>query len=163
MTYSPIVQDRSSLRSAIVKVGTPDSVAVNGKFMLSGTAPSYFSIVSGRLRLQQGRSYYLEASPLVQNASRNGAVVFQWYDSTNSVALGSTAEINLATSFAAVARVGRRAACALVTSSDVGTGIDVELRIMSLSGSGWNMTITTGGISTFDYVGYPSARILELS
>jgi hypothetical protein len=160
MTYWPITQHRANLRSSIVKVSTPNSATAGGRFMLVGATTSDYSIVDGRLRLLAGRSYYIEGSPLVQCAGRNGAISFQWYDVTNGQPIGTDAELNFNGSFASTARVGRRCANVLLTSSDVGGGVDVELRILSISGSSWNVTITSTGISTFNYVGYPSARIL---
>ena len=162
MSYAPSLLSSSNIRADIIKAGTPTAEAVNGRFTLSGTINGRASIVSDRLRLSAGSSYHLEGSVLVQNSNRNGAITWQWYDNTNSTYIGSEGFMNLVTSLGAVARVSRRVACALVLDSDISTSIDVELRIKSLTGSSWNMNITATGISTFNYVGYPSARILEI-
>ena len=162
MSYNPLIVSTTPIKADIIKAGTPTSSAANGRFSLSGTINGSASIVSDRLRLSTGSSYYLEGSVLVQQTARDGAITWQWYDNTNSTYIGSEGFMNLATSFGAVARVSRRVACALVLDSDISTSIDVELRIKILTGSTWNLTITAAGISTFDYVGYPSARILEI-
>jgi len=162
MSYAPSLLSSSNIKADIIKAGTPTSAAQNGRFSLSGTINGAASIVSDRLRLPAGSSYHLEGSILVQQTAKNGAITWQWYDNTNSTYIGSEGYMNLATSFGAVARVSRRVACALVLDSDISTSIDVELRIKILTGSTWNLTITAAGISTFDYVGYPSARILEI-
>ena len=162
MSYAPSLLSSSNIRADIIKAGTPTATAVNGRFTLSGTINGRASIVSDRLRLSAGSSYHLEGSVLVQNSNRNGAITWQWYDNTNSTYIGSEGFMNLVTSLGAVARVSRRVAYALVLDSDISTSIDVELRIKSLTGSTWNLTITATGISTFNYVGYPSARILEI-
>lgn len=162
MSYNPLIVSTTPIKADIIKAGTPTSSAANGRFSLSGTINGSASIVSDRLRLSTGSSYYLEGSVLVQQTARDGAITWQWYDNTNSTYIGSEGFMNLATSFGAVARVSRRVACALVLDSDIITSVDVELRIKTLTGTSWDLTITASGISTFDYVGYPSARILEI-
>jgi len=162
MSYLPSIVESTGTYASIIKADTPTSAAVGGRFTLSGSINGSASITSNRLTLPTGSSYYLEGSILVQNSSTNGAITWQWYDNTNSAYIGSEGFMNFATSFGAVARTSRRVSCALVLDSDITSSIDVELRIKALTGSGWNMTITTSGISTFDYVGYPSIRILEL-
>lgn len=163
MTYSPRKQAYSTLEASIVKVGTASPASVGSRFTLSGSQTNQFTIVDGRLRLAQGYSYYIEASPLVQNGARNGAVTFQWYDHTNSQLIGASGFMNFNPNLGASARIGRRVATALITSSEVSTGIDVELRITGLTGSSWSFTIDSGGISGFTFPGYPSARILALA
>lgn len=162
MSYVPYAVENTGIYASIIKADTPTSAAVGGRFTLSGSINGSASITSNRLTLPTGSSYYLEGSILVQNSSTNGAITWQWYDNTHSAYIGSEGFMNFATSFGAVARVSRRVACALVLDSDITSSIDVELRIKALTGSGWNMTITANGISTFNYVGYPSIRILEL-
>lgn len=162
MSYNPLNVSATPIKADVIKAGTPTSAAVNGRFSLSGTVNGSASIISDRLRLSTGSSYYLEGSVLVQQTAKNGVIIWQWYDNTSSTYIGSEGFMNLATSFGANARISRRVACALVLDSDISTSMDVELRIKSLTGSTWNLTITATGISTFNYVGYPSARILEI-
>lgn len=162
MSYVPDVRSATDIKASILKAGTPTSAAINGRFRLSGTINGQASISSDRITLPTGRSYYLEGSILVQNSSRNGAITWMWYDNTNSQYLGTEGFINLATSFGAVTRTSRRVASALILSSELTSSIDVELKIRALTGSGWNMTVTASGISTFNYVGYPSVRLLEV-
>jgi hypothetical protein len=162
MSFIPSTLENTGTYASIIKADTPTSAAVGGRFKLSGSVNGSASITSNRLTLPTGSSYYLEGSVLVQNSSKNGAITWQWYDNTNSAYIGSEGFMNFATSFGAVARVSRRVSCALVLDSDITTSIDVELRIKTLTGTNWNMTITADGISSFDYVGYPSIRILEL-
>ena len=162
MSYLPSTEQHTNISTSIIKAGTPTSAAVNGRFSLSGTINGSASISLDRLTLPSGSSYYLEGSILSNNDAKNGAIIWQWYDHTNGAYIGSEGFINYATSFGAVARVSRRVACALVLDSDIVSSINVELRIKSLTGTNWNLTIQTSGIDGKDYVGYPSARILEL-
>lgn len=163
MSYLPTIEQHTNIDTSIITAGTPTSVAVNGRFSLSGTVNGSASITSNRLTLPTGSSYYLEGSILSNNDDKNGAITWQWYDNTNNTYIGSEGFINYATSFGAVARVARRVACAFILDSDItASSIDVELRIKSLSGTSWNLTIQTAGIDGKDYVGYPSIRILEL-
>ena len=163
MSYLPSISSEASITASIIKAGTPTSVAVGGRFSLSGTVNGSASISSDRITLSPTSSYYLEGSILVQNtSSAKGAITWQFYDNTNSVYLGAEGYMNLASSFGATTRISRRVASALILSSDMSAPIDVELRIKTLTGTSWNLTITATGISTFNYVGYPSVRILEL-
>jgi len=158
MTYVRDVQRATQIESAIISCKTPSSAAVNGVFSLSGTTTSNSSISSNSLVLSAGYHYYLEASILVQNSSRDGAVTWGFYDGTSYV--GQEGFMNFATSYGAVARISRNVARALILNS--GSSQTVDCRIKSLTGTNWNMTITSTGISTFNYVGYPSLRIWEL-
>lgn len=162
MSYNLVNVSATPILADVIKAGTPTSTAVNGRFSLSGTINGSASIVSDRLRLSTGSSYYLEGSILVRQTARNGAITWQWYDNTNSTYIGSEGFMNLNLSFGATNRVSRRVSCAFVLDSDISTSVDVELRIKSLTGGTWDLTITASGISTFNYVGYPSARILEI-
>jgi hypothetical protein len=162
MSYNLVGVSVTPILADVIKAGTPTSAAVNGRFSLSGTINGSASIVSDRLRLPTGSSYYLEGSVLIQQTALNGAITWQWYDNTNSTYIGSEGFMNLATSFGSVGRISRRVACALVLDSDITSSVDVELRIKSLTGTSWNLTITSSGIGAFDFVGYPSARILEI-
>lgn len=163
MSYVPSISSDTPITASIIKAGTPTAVAVGGRFSLSGTINGSASISSDRITLSPTSSYYLEGSILVQNTSTSkGAITWQFYDNTNSVYLGAEGFMNLASSFGATTRISRRVASALILSSDMSASIDVELRIKTLTGTGWNLTITASGISTFNYVGYPSIRVLEL-
>ena len=162
MSYNLVSVSETPILADVIKAGTPTSAAVNGRFSLSGTINGSASIVSDRLRLPTGSSYYLEGSILVRDITKSGAITWQWYDNTNGVYIGSEGFMNLVTSFGHTNRISRRVACALVLDSDIITSVDVELRIKTLTGTSWDLTITASGISTFDYVGYPSARILEI-
>ena len=160
MSYFPTLDKTTPIIADVIKAGTPTSTAVNGRFSLSGTITGSSSISNNQLTLPSGSSYSLEGSVLVRCANTNGAVEWQWYDVTNSQYIGASGFMNLATSFGAVARVARRVAHAFVPSSEA--GVVVELRIKSLTGSGWIMTIDASGIGGFSYVGYPSVRVLQL-
>lgn len=160
MSYFPAVDKTTPIIADVIKAGTPTSASVNGRFGLSGTITGSSSISNNQLLLPSGSSYSLEGSVLVRCADANGAIEWQWYDVTNAQYIGGSGFMNLATSFGSVARVSRRVAHAFVPSSEA--GITVELRIKSLTGSGWNLTIDASGIGGFNYVGYPSARVLEL-
>ena len=158
MTYVRDVQRSTEIETAIINCKTPSSSAVNGVFSLSGTTTSNCSISSNSLVLNAGYHFYLEASILVQNSSRNGAITWSFYDGSSYI--GQEGFMNFATSFGSVARISRNVARALILDS--GSSQTVDCRIKSLTGTNWNMTITATGISTFNYVGYPSLRIWEL-
>ena len=163
MSFIPTRDLSTRIKSSIIKAGTPSYASVGGRFSLSGSINGSSSIVSDRLRLLSGSSYYLEGSVLVRNNSRDGAITFQWYNTTSSSYIGSEGFMNFDNSFGSTARVSRRVACALVLDADISSSADIELRIKSRTGSTWSMTITSNGIDTFNYVGYPTARLLELT
>ena len=162
MSYVPDVMSATSINASILKAGTPTNATIGGRFTLSGTVNGQATIVSDRLRLPPGRSYYLEGSILVQNANRNGVIQWMWYNNTTGQYWGTEGFMNLATSYGANTRTSRRVASALVLSSELTSTMDFELRIRNLTGSNWNLTITSSGISSFNYVGYPSVRLLEI-
>lgn len=163
MSYLPTLDLGTHLKASILTAGTPNVAAVGGRFTLSGTVNGSFSIVSNRLRLVSGSSYYLEGSLLVQNASTNGAITWQWYNNTSSSYVGAEGFMNFAGgSFGGVARVARRVASALVLDSDISTSADYELRIKSMTGTNWNLTVTATGMGGYSVIGYPSTRVLEL-
>lgn len=157
------VDKGTNLTASIIKAGTPTTATAGGRFSLSGTVNGSASIVSDRLRLVSGSSYYLEGSVVVANLNRNGAITWQWYNHTTSSYVGAEGFMNFSTSLGASARISRRVASAFILDSDISTSADFELRIKTLTGTNWSMTITTTGIDGYDYVGYPSARILELA
>lgn len=162
MSYLPTIDLGTRLQASILTAGTPNFVAVGGRFSISGTVNGSFSIVSNRLRLTSGSSYFLEGSILVACGGNNGAVTWQWYNNTTSSYVGAEGFMNFATSFGAVARISRRVASALVLDSDISTSADYELRIKALTGTSWNMAVTATGLGPYGVVGYPSTRVLEL-
>jgi hypothetical protein len=162
MSYLPSVSGDTNIKASVLKAGSPTSVSVGGRWTISGTVNGQASLSSNRIILKPGRSYYLEGSVLVENTNKNGDIVWQWYDNTNGVYLGAEGYMNFATSFGAVTRVGRRVASVLVLHSDLTANIELELRIKSLSGSNWDMSINSVGIGSKNYAGYPSIRLLEI-
>lgn len=148
---------------------TPYNLDANAKFLLQApsvlqtnisctTGNNYFTIYAGS-------SYYLEASVLVVNTKRNGAISWQFRDSTNGVYIGSDAQINLSTSgYASVGRVGRKVCSALILDSDISTSMDIEVIRTAETGTNWIYSVdtTNHSINGWDYVGYPSVRIWQL-
>ena len=163
MSFVPTRDLSTRIEASLIKAGTPNTPSAGGRFSLSGSISGSSSIVSDRLRLSSGSSYYLEGSVLVRNNARDGAIVFQWYNTATSSYIGSEGFMNFNGGFGSVARVSRRVACALVLDADISSSADIELRIKSLTGTTWTMTVTSSGIDTFTYVGYPTVRILELT
>lgn len=158
MTYFARESRVVPLTPDVIKLDTPTSVSAGGRWQLVGAINGSATISSSRLVLDGSRSYYLEGSPSVRGPSSGGTITFQWYDFTNSQYIG--AEVHLfvgSNGFASIARIGRRVATALV----VNQAIEVELRIKAISGS-WNLTIDSVGQQGINFVGYPSARILEV-
>ena len=158
MTYVRDLQATTKLKTAVLNCGTPSSSAVGGVFSLSGTSTPNATISSNQLVLASGYHFYVEASILVRNASRNGAVTWGFHDQSSYI--GQEGFMNLATSLGANARISRRVARALIINS--GSNQTIDVRIKSLTGTNWTFTITATGISTFNYVGYPSLRIWEV-
>jgi len=148
---------------------TPYTLDANAKFLLQ--APSVLqtniSCTTGNnyFTIYEGSSYYLEASVLVVNTKRNGAISWQFRDSTNGVYIGSDAQINLSTSgYASVGRVGRKVCSALILDSDISTSMDIEVIRTAETGTNWIYSVdtTNHSINGWDYVGYPSVRIWQL-
>ena len=160
MTYFRPVEYLSNLETAIINCKTPSSTSVGGVFSLSGTPTTNATISSDQLVLSAGYHYYLEASILVQNSAYSGQIEWSFYDDGASAYIGQTGFMNIATSFGSATRIGRRCCRALILNS--GSDQTIDCRIKTISGSSWNLTITTSGISTFGYVGYPSLRMWEL-
>tara|TARA_Y100001973_G_C5128456_1_gene296441 strand:- start:232 stop:720 length:489 start_codon:yes stop_codon:yes gene_type:complete len=160
MTYFRPVEYISNIETAIINCKTPSATSAGGVFTLSGTPTANASISSNQLTLSAGYHYYLEASILVQNSAYNGQIEWSFYDNDTSDYIGQTGFMNLATSTGNATRIGRRCCRALILNS--GSDQTIDCRIKAISGSSWNLTITTNGISTFGYVGYPSLRIWEL-
>ena len=158
MTFVREVQHSTDLESAIINCKSP-TVAVDGVFQLSGTPTSNSSISSNSLVLSAGFHFYLEASILAQNTTRDGAITWGFHDGSSYI--GQEGFMNFSSSFGSVARVSRRVARTLIINS--GSSQTLEVRIKSLTGTTWNLTTTSTGISSFNYVGYPSIRIWELA
>jgi len=158
MTYIRDIQFKTSLESSEIKLSTPSSTSINGVFSLSGTPSSNSTISGSTLVLSAGYHFYIEGSILVQNSATNGTIEWGFYD--QSAYVGQTGFMNLNGDFGTNARVGRRCCRALILNT--GSDQTIDCRIKSISGSSWNMTITANGISSFNYVGYPSLRIIEL-
>lgn len=130
-------------------------------------------VVSGTnyvdLNLYSGSSYYLEGSAQADNTNTGtrGAISWQWYDVTNSQWIGSDAYQYTAGATSASPRQGRKTATAMVLDADItGSSIVVQLRIKTISGTGWDFTITTPDFglpsSVYGHTGYPSARVWQL-
>lgn len=160
MSYFYNVNTKTEIIASLIKLDTPTATAVGGRFGLSGTVNGSASIVSNRLRLVAGSSYYIEASAIMYNPNASGAIVYGVYDQTNSVYLHEcTSALDPTTSNP---NCQRYCTSALILDSDIATTMDVEIRIKSIVGSGWDLTVTANGIGTFNFVGYPSLRLLEL-
>lgn len=157
MTYFVRESRVVPLTPDVIKLDTPTSVSAGGRWGLVGTINGSATISSDRLVLDSSRSYYLEGSPSLRGSSTGGTITFQWYDYTNSQYLGAEVHLYVGSQgHGSIARIGRRVATAFVVQQ----AIEVELRIKAISGS-WNLTIDSVGQVGLDFVGYPSARIIE--
>ena len=160
MSYFYNVNTKTEIIASLIKLDTPTATAAGGRFSLSGTVNGSASIVSNRLRLVAGSSYYIEASAIMYNPNASGAIVYGVYDQTNSVYLhecNSALDPTLSN-----LKCQRYCTSALILDSDISTAMDVEIRIQSIAGSGWDLTVTANGIGPYNFVGYPSLRLLEL-
>ena len=162
MSYFHNLNTKTEIIASLIKLGTPTATAVGGRFTLSGYVNGSVSVVSNRLRLVAGSSYYIEASPLIQQTNANGTIVFGVYDSGTSTYLHSCSFTFGPTVTRNTAQISRTCTSALILDADISTSMDVEIRIETLTGTGWNMTIQADGIAGYNFVGYPSLRLLEL-
>lgn len=162
MSYFHNLNTKTELIASLIKLDTPTTTAVGGRFTLSGTLNGSASIVSNRLRLVAGSSYYIEASPLLNQTNANGTIVFGVYDSGTSAYLHECSFTFGPSVTRNTAEISRMCTSALILDSDITASMDIEIRIKTLTGTGWNMTIQTDGIGGYNFVGYPSLRLLEL-
>lgn len=160
MSYFYNVNTKTEIIASLIKLDTPTTTAAGGRFSLSGTVNGSASIVSNRLRLVAGSSYYIEASAILYNPNASGSLVYGVYDQTNSVYLHEC--ISAFDPTLSYTKCQRYCTSALILDSDITTTMDVEIRIQSIAGSGWDLTVTANGIGPYNFVGYPSLRLLEL-
>jgi hypothetical protein len=139
---------------------------ISGSDWLLYTPTTYNTDIStsgASITLYSGSSYYIEAGIQARCGGGNGAITWQIYDATNAQYVGQEAHMNLATSYGAVGRVGRKVCTALILDSDIATSMELRVRRKSLTGTSWSYSITQDvGISNIDYAGYPSIRVWQL-
>jgi hypothetical protein len=105
----------------------------------SGLTSSRTSVVSGRLRITSGCSYYLEAAlgVLALNRPANALLDVAWYNTTTSTEIGSRlyARVGSDQTVGTASRSSRWAARALILASDFGANstMDIELRAVACS------------------------------
>lgn len=158
MTYFVREVRSVPLTTDVIKLNTPTSVSSGGRWGLVGTITGNATISSNRLVLDSSYSYYLEGSPSLRGSSTGGTITFQWYDATNSQYIGAEVHLYVGSNgYAFINRIGRRVATAFIVKQ----AIEVELRIKAISGS-WNLTIDSVGQQGINFVGYPSARIIQV-
>lgn len=115
------------------------------------------NVNSTTFSVQQGSSYYLEASVSATNLGADGLIRWQFYSQTDAALIGSQAEMNFVGGLGEVARVGRRVASALVLDSDISTSKDIRVQVF-YSGTNWKWT----EYKTLAHIGYPTIRIIQL-
>lgn len=158
-----IAEDLTDLRIDFLEVDNGNLSTTMFSFISPSAFNTDIQTTATNITLYSGSSYYLECSPFVQTTHQNGAITWQFYDETNSTFIGQNAYINLATNIGAAARIGRRVCSALVLNSDIeaGKSIDVGVRIVSITGSGW--LLDPKGVPGFiQHVGWPTVRIMQL-
>lgn len=164
MTYIREIQRTTEASASLIHCGTPTSAAVGGRFSLSGdTLSTGVTISNNRFTLATEASYLLEASPLFAQTNINGTITYRFYNVTSSQYVGSetTYEFKPAGT-ASPLRTQRLCAHAFIPSSSISSAIELEVRIVSLTGSGWDMTVTATGCFGYDICGYPTMRILKI-
>ncbi len=107
-------------------------------------------------------SYYLEASVGVRDYNKNGTTEWQFFDVDTSQWIGQSGFMNTVTSFGTSARQGRKAARALVLSSETAISVKtVRVRIQTTPPS-YSFQQTSSGLSGITYAGAASLRIIEI-
>tara|TARA_R100000742_G_C4276372_1_gene97383 strand:- start:1975 stop:2463 length:489 start_codon:yes stop_codon:yes gene_type:complete len=162
MTYK-LDTSETSLKSDVFLIDSSTGVTANDTWNVTKkTGKTYSTSVtlnaSNNLVLPSGSSYYLMASPIARQASRNGLIVFQFYDETNSAFIGNEAQLNFSGTFNSTTLQGQKSARVLIESGDItGANLEVSLKIVSVSGGTFQISSTL-----FTYVGYPSLTVLEV-
>lgn len=164
MTYFRSVQLATSSNVSLIHCGTPTSASAGGRFSLSGdTSATGTTLSNNRVTLYPEASYYLEASPLFAQTNISGTINFRFYNTTTSQYIGSDAAYEFkAAGTTSPLRVQRLCAHAFIPSSDISSAVEIEVRIISLTGTGWDMTVTSTGCWGYDICGYPTMRILKI-
>ena len=154
MTYRPSITNKLNVEATTGKTTTSSStvtsVPVQAPFE-SGLTLTGVSVVSGRLRLTSGASYYIEASTTTFGINRpvNGVYEVALYNHTTSTEIGQRLVVNLPSTSPATTdkskRCTRWCARALVLASDFGANstMDIELRVVACSplGSTWYVSV----------------------
>jgi len=154
MTYRPNITNKLNVEATTGKTtstsATVTSVPVQAPFE-SGLTLTGVSVVSGRLRLTSGASYYIEASTSTYGINRpvNGVYEVALYNHTTSTEIGQRLVINLPSTSPATTdkstRCTRWCARALVLAADFGANstMDIELRVVACSplGSTWYVSV----------------------
>lgn len=127
------------------------------------TFTTNITATSNSITLYSGSSYYIEAYVQADNGVGNprGTCYYQLYDATSSTYIGNEAGEDLTSSTGAALRQGRKCAAALILDSDISTSMTVELRIKTLTGSGWNFNVYSW-LPVAPYPGFPSLRVWQL-
>jgi len=150
MSYRPSITNKVNVEATTGKTTLSNtyvtSVPTQAEFE-TGLTLTGVSVVSGRLRLTSGASYYIEASTATYGISRpvNGVYEVALYNHTTSTEIGQRLIINLPSTSPATTdkspRCTRWCARALVLASDFGVNstMDIELRVVACSplGSTW--------------------------
>lgn len=154
MSYRPSITNKVNVEATTGKTtlssATVSSVPTQVGFE-TGLTLTGVSVVSGRLRLTSGASYYIEASTATFGINRpvNGVYEVALYNHTTSTEIGQRLVINLPSSSPATTdkstRCTRWCARALVLASDFGANstMDIELRVVACSplGSTWYVSV----------------------
>lgn len=138
----------------ILSVGEPSSYTAGQKIPFTGTPKNTLATISsGQLTVYEGSNWRIEYSPVFTGDS-NGYCQFkiQFYSITDSAYIGQAAWGTTLTQNHT--KKGRVVATALILSSEISTSKVIEARIVSQSG------ITNA--SSYDYVGKPTLRVMEL-
>ena len=138
----------------ILSVGEPSSYTAGQKIPFTGTpSNTTASVSSGQITVYEGSNWRIEYSPVFAgDSSGNCQFKVQLYSVTDEDYIGQAAWGTTPTQNHT--KKGRVVATALILSSEISTSKVIEARIVSQSG------ITNA--STYDYVGKPTLRVMEL-
>lgn len=149
-----------------VDIITPVSVNANDSWEFTGptTYNTDISIVNNdEIQLNQGSSYYIEASPIFRRTSdysTTGYVTYSLYNTDTSSYIGNAVEQTTNPINAGVR--GRACARALVLSSDISPKASITIKLVRVSLTPslfWNFSV---GTATTGRNGYPSVRIIQI-
>ena len=158
-----ITEDLTELKVDVLR---PINITINTNIMTL-QAPSSFTtditVTSNSITIYSGSSYYIEGTVQANNGTSGvrGTCFYQLYNATGAAYIGNDAGEDLTGTTGAPLRQGRKCAAALILDSDISTSMTIELRIKTLTGTGWDFNVL-GWQGVSGYIGFPSLRVWQL-
>jgi hypothetical protein len=164
MTYV-ISTPATALQCDIITPTGVTSSTVNANFYLSATdLNTSISVSAQYITLNPRLNYYMEFAPQMRCGNGTGTIEFGIYRDSTASYIGQKAEYAISSSgIGSANRVGRKVARAMLLAADMSSAEDIYFKISSITGSGWNFTISGDvGLSGLDWIGYPTIRVWQL-